>query len=129
MCQCLKFGLFFPVQDVTVLVQLQDSTSSGRRRISSSTGVSSSGDSWRRRRATAGGTALPTRETPTRGGRGGIRRPFTFDRHQTSDDKKSQEGLLDVYRTHIFSLFVPHDISLRSFIKFAYLDILTRLIG
>ena len=34
MCQCLKFVYFFPVQDVTVLVQLQDSTSSGRRRTS-----------------------------------------------------------------------------------------------
>ena len=31
MCQCLKFVYFFPVQDVTVLVQLQGSTSSGRR--------------------------------------------------------------------------------------------------
>ncbi len=31
MCQCLKFVYFFPVQDVTVLVQLQGSTNSGRR--------------------------------------------------------------------------------------------------
>ena len=31
MCQCLKFVYFFPAQDVTVLVQLQDGTSSGRR--------------------------------------------------------------------------------------------------
>ena len=31
MCQCLKFVYFFPVQDVTVLVQLQGSTSSGSR--------------------------------------------------------------------------------------------------
>ena len=31
MCQCLKFVYFSPVQDVTVLVQLQGSTSSLRR--------------------------------------------------------------------------------------------------
>ena len=31
MCQCLKFVYFFPAQDVTVLAQLQDGTSSGRR--------------------------------------------------------------------------------------------------
>ena len=31
MCQCLKFVYFSPVQDVTVLVHLQGSTSSLRR--------------------------------------------------------------------------------------------------
>ena len=31
MCQCLKLVYFSPVQDVTVLVQLQGSTSSLRR--------------------------------------------------------------------------------------------------
>ena len=42
--------------------------------INSSTRLSSSRDSCRRRRATPGWTVLPTTETPTRGGRGGVRR-------------------------------------------------------
>ena len=42
--------------------------------ISSSTGLSSSRDSCRRRRSTAGGTVLPTTETPKRGGTGGVRK-------------------------------------------------------
>ena len=80
MCQGLEFVYFFPVEDVTVLVQLQ-----GREEdISSSTGLSSSRDSCRRRRATAGGTVFPTTEVS-----GGVFNSGGFSRRRALGEGRS----------------------------------------
>jgi hypothetical protein len=72
-----------PVSEICVFLSCAGCYSAGaasgqfqliKEDINSSTRLSSSRDSCRRRRATPGWTVLPTTGTPTRGGRGGVMR-------------------------------------------------------